>query len=82
MILAYKGLLNKGFKSAFDLVSTALEAAGKEPRSGAPAGSLWSFPDGEARDLAARIFGDAKGVSGGTVPQRFNIVKSRIQLSK
>ena len=51
-----------------------MRSAGRLPGNDAPPGVDWYFPDSEAKDLAARIFGDANNVRG--TRERFNIISS------
>jgi hypothetical protein len=73
-VLVYEDLLNNAFLSAFTKIEKASMKVGKPGRL--PAYD-WTFPDSEAKDLAARVFGDGK--PRGTRPgigQRYTLVKS------
>jgi hypothetical protein len=73
---AYETLLDKAFTSAFTLVEHAIEAVEATGQADTP-GALWTFPDSETRDLAARIFGSSKIQY--TIPDRMNIIKSKYE---
>jgi len=76
--IAYQTLLDKGFTSAFFMIERALEAVG-EPGT---QGTLWTFPDAETKDMAARIFGDSTTKPKNpkdrvwTISERMTLIKS------
>jgi hypothetical protein len=72
--IEYLPLLNKAVPSAVDMYASALVAIGQPPRAGAPAGTLWEFPDDETRDLAGRIFGGLKGQDNA---DKYQLIRSK-----
>ncbi|KAF2019505.1 hypothetical protein BU24DRAFT_476571 [Aaosphaeria arxii CBS 175.79] len=79
----HKTLVDKAFKSAFEMVDRARDAIGS-PHSPYSDAEQWDFPDQEITNLAARIFGDggplqkddtSKGLPA-TLFGRMNIIKN------
>lgn len=74
----YESLLNKGFRSALELNDDALDTIGQRGSGGA----LWTFPDSEVKDMAARIFGvggasDSKVSISLDVAGKFDLIKGK-----
>jgi hypothetical protein len=72
----YQTLLDTAFTSAFTMIDDAINMIGNLPSPGAPPGAQWSFPDSEARDLAARIFGAGASHEVPDIAARYTLIKS------
>jgi hypothetical protein len=74
----YQDLLDTSFASAFTMADRAVKTIGQPGTPGTAA--EWTFVDTEARDLAARIFGDGKTRGDRfDLTTRYTLVKSMLQ---